>query len=169
MSKRLSHRFLLSQIRKVTGEELEVALANREKPMIVDFYADWCGPCVLLAKELEQVKCPYSYETWSQACAAYNVSGHRTDLASSSDVHCAGVQVAQELGDTVHILKVDTEIEKALASQLRIQGLPTMIFIGMDPEKPALRTEGLLPANSIKDIVQNELMSPTAPAESGAQ
>lgn len=44
------------QIRKVTGEELEVALANREKPMIVDFYADWCGPCVLLAKELEQVR-----------------------------------------------------------------------------------------------------------------
>nr|ABR23155.1 thioredoxin [Ulva fasciata] len=118
------------EIRKVTGEELEVALANREKPMIVDFYADWCGPCVLLAKELEQV--------------------------------------AQELGDSVQILKVDTEIEKALASQLRIQGLPTMIFIGMDPEKPALRTEGLLPANSIKDIVLNELMEPAAPAESGA-
>lgn len=49
------HSLVLAQIRKVTGEELEVALANREKPMIVDFYADWCGPCVLLAKELEQV------------------------------------------------------------------------------------------------------------------
>lgn len=83
-------------------------------------------------------------------------------------VHIAALQVAQELGDSVHILKVDTEIEKALASQLRIQGLPTMIFIGMDPEKPALRTEGLLPANSIKDIVLNELIDPAAPAETGA-
>lgn len=43
------------QPRKVTGEELEVALADRSKPLIIDFYADWCGPCVLLAKELEQV------------------------------------------------------------------------------------------------------------------
>lgn len=76
------------------------------------------------------------------------------------------LQVAQELGESVHILKVDTEIEKALASQLRIQGLPTMIFIGMDPEKPALRTEGLLPAQSIKEIVLNELMAPATPAES---
>lgn len=39
----------------------------------------------------------------------------------------------------------------------QIQGLPTMIFIGMDPEKPALRTEGLLPAETIKTIVANEL------------
>ena len=46
------------QPRKVTGEELEVALADRTRPMIIDFYADWCGPCVLLAKELEQV-CTY--------------------------------------------------------------------------------------------------------------
>jgi thioredoxin-like negative regulator of GroEL len=44
------------QPRKVTGEELEVALADRTKPLIIDFYADWCGPCVLLAKELEQVR-----------------------------------------------------------------------------------------------------------------
>jgi thiol-disulfide isomerase/thioredoxin len=43
------------QPRKVTGEELEVALADRTKPIIIDFYADWCGPCVLLAKELEKV------------------------------------------------------------------------------------------------------------------
>ena len=46
---------LCVQPRKVTGEELEVALADRTKPLIIDFYADWCGPCVLLAKELEQV------------------------------------------------------------------------------------------------------------------
>jgi hypothetical protein len=30
----------------------------------------------------------------------------------------------------------------------------------MDPSKPALRTEGLLPAQSIVEIVQNELGAP---------
>lgn len=47
------------QVKEVTAEELEVVLAEREKPTIIDFYADWCGPCVLLATELKQVCCPY--------------------------------------------------------------------------------------------------------------
>jgi hypothetical protein len=33
---------------------LNVELENRDRPLIIDFYATWCGPCVLLAKELEQ-------------------------------------------------------------------------------------------------------------------
>lgn len=49
-------RLPLLQPQKVSAEELEVALAEREKPLIVDFYATWCGPCVLLAKELELVR-----------------------------------------------------------------------------------------------------------------
>lgn len=44
------------QPQKVSAEELEVALAERTIPLIVDFYATWCGPCVLLAKELEMVR-----------------------------------------------------------------------------------------------------------------
>ena len=40
---------------------------------------------------------------------------------------------------------------------LQIQGLPTMVFVSTDPAKPALRTEGLLPAKTIKEIVANEL------------
>eukprot|EP01025_Chloroclados_australasicus_P039770 TRINITY_DN4137_c0_g1_i3.p1 TRINITY_DN4137_c0_g1~~TRINITY_DN4137_c0_g1_i3.p1 ORF type:complete len:168 (-),score=14.43 TRINITY_DN4137_c0_g1_i3:103-606(-) len=110
------------QIRKVTGEELEVLLAERDRPMIIDFYADWCGPCVLLASELEKV--------------------------------------ADHYGDKVSICKVDTDDETALASQLQIQGLPTMVFVGMDPNKPALRTEGLLPFQSISEIINNELLQP---------
>ena len=32
-----------------------------------------------------------------------------------------------------------------------------MVFVGTDNSKPALRTEGLLPAKTIMDIVSNEL------------
>jgi thiol-disulfide isomerase/thioredoxin len=87
-----------SQVQKVTPEELEVAIANREKAILVDFFgalctarrasrpprawgarrpchvaraslradacapppsppaATWCGPCLLLAQELEKVR-----------------------------------------------------------------------------------------------------------------
>lgn len=114
------------QIKQVTEQELEVEVANRECPIIIDFFATWCGPCVLLAKELEQV--------------------------------------AEELGDAIKIIKIDCDKNEAINSALQIQGLPTLIFVGMDPQKPALRTEGLLPAQAIIDIIQKELLAPAADA-----
>jgi len=75
----------------------------------------------------------------------------------------------------VKVLKIDTDQNPELSSQLQVKSitrlhnsitLPTMVFVGMDPSKPALRTEGLLAAKAIKDIVQNELSAsaPAAPA-----
>lgn len=107
-------------IQEVDEERLEIEVANRECPLIIDFFATWCGPCLLLAQELEKV--------------------------------------AEELGDRVKILKIDCDKNESISSALQIQGLPTLVFVGMDKNKPALRTEGLLPAEAIVDIVQRELL-----------
>lgn len=46
----------LSNIRQVDEEELEVIVGSAiEKPTVIDFFATWCGPCLLLAQELEKV------------------------------------------------------------------------------------------------------------------
>lgn len=38
----------------VTGAELETMLQDWDMPLVVDAYATWCGPCLLMAPEFEQ-------------------------------------------------------------------------------------------------------------------
>lgn len=39
--------------KSVTGEELERMLQDWDTPMVIDAYATWCGPCLLMAPEFE--------------------------------------------------------------------------------------------------------------------
>lgn len=89
-----------------------------DKPAIIDFYADWCGPCRSLAPVLEQLASEYE-------------------------------------GD-IYIYKVDTEVERELASAFAIRSIPTMVFIPMG-EDPQV-AQGALPKNVIKKAIEKTLL-----------
>ncbi|XP_009372771.1 thioredoxin-like protein CITRX, chloroplastic [Pyrus x bretschneideri] len=107
-------------VKKVSAEEVqELVKGDRNVPIIVDFFATWCGPCILMAQELEML--------------------------------------AVEYESNVRIVKVDTDDEYEFARDMQVRGLPTLLFISPDSSKDAIRTEGLIPLQMMRDIIDNDM------------
>ena len=78
---------------KLTSENFEVEVKKSDKTVLVDFYADWCGPCKMMSPIIDNI--------------------------------------AEELGDSIKVGKVNTNENMELAEEFGIMSIPTiMIFKG---------------------------------------
>jgi len=49
----------MAEVKAVTDETFEDVVLNAERPIIVDFWATWCGPCRIVSPELEKIAKKY--------------------------------------------------------------------------------------------------------------
>jgi thioredoxin len=95
----------------------EEMLAGSITPVLVDFYAPWCGPCQMMAGILNEVK--------------------------------------QQMGDRLQVVKINTDNYPAIATQHRIEALPTLVLFKNG--QPIDRIEGVLRAEQLVERLSAKL------------
>lgn len=94
--------FLLDRPVKVGGDDLERLVREAGVPVLVDFYADWCGPCKIMAPVLDALAADHVGELLvakldtdasPQVSAALGIRGIPTLI-----LYRSGAEVARQTG-----------------------------------------------------------------------
>jgi thioredoxin 2 len=93
---------LLDRPVPLSDEEFARTVQDSEVPVLVDFYADWCGPCKVMAPAVDELAAKFqgralvaklNTDRAQQTAARYNISGIPTAI-----VFAKGAEVKRQTG-----------------------------------------------------------------------
>ncbi|KAM8820725.1 thioredoxin, mitochondrial [Eudromia elegans] len=79
------------------GGDFQERVVNSAKPVVVDFHAQWCGPCKILGPRLEKM---VAKQDGKVLMAKVDIDDH-TDLAIEYEVSAVPTVLAMKNGDVV--------------------------------------------------------------------
>eukprot|EP01016_Furgasonia_blochmanni_P047199 TRINITY_DN6915_c0_g1_i5.p1 TRINITY_DN6915_c0_g1~~TRINITY_DN6915_c0_g1_i5.p1 ORF type:complete len:261 (+),score=46.04 TRINITY_DN6915_c0_g1_i5:49-783(+) len=109
-----------------TQDDWEKHVMQSSKPVVLDFYADWCGPCKRLAPILEE-KVKGSNGDW--VLAKCNIDEFQ-DLAQALNIQSVPTVILINKGESV-----DSNLIKSSSSTNQLICLIHTAFVGIPPEK----------------------------------
>ncbi len=95
-------------------KNFEEEVLKSEKPVLVDFWASWCGPCRMMSPVIDEI--------------------------------------AEEMGETVKVYKINIDEEKNLAVKYNVMSIPT--FIVLKNGKEVGRTIGVQDKSEITKMLK---------------
>jgi len=107
----------MGQIKHVTDADFKTEVLESEVPVVVDFWAPWCGPCRMVAPVLEEV--------------------------------------AEEMGDKIKVVKLNTDENQQTAAAYRIMAIPSLLVFKKGEE--ADRVVGFKPKQQLIEQLNNHL------------
>lgn len=72
----------MANVEHVTKQNFESVVTNSSKPVLVDFWAEWCGPCKMLSPILDELAAEFDGQV---TIAKVNID-HEPELAQEFSV-----------------------------------------------------------------------------------
>ncbi len=105
----------MTDVQKITTASFKEAVVetSKTKPVLVDFWAEWCGPCLSMTPRLNEL--------------------------------------AEQLGDSAVVAKVNVDDERALSAMYQIMSIPTFLLF-KDGQKVA-QISGVQTTEALKEQI----------------